>query len=376
MRKLRILHVVYRMNRGGVETWLMHLLKRIDRSRFQIDFVSHADTPGEYDGEIRSLGSRIYSCCHPANFARHRREFRRILSNHGPFDVVHSHDPMWDGVAMNIARRAGVPVRIVHSHNDIRQYLPGNPLKRAYMHYAIRQGRSNATNGFACSGVAAASYFGEKWAKDPRWRIFYCGEDFSPFSEPVDRDEIRKQLGLPADAIVIGHVGSFRSDQKNHALILRIARELTLNEPSIRFLLIGEGALRPEMQRQAVESGLGESVIFAGSRNDVPGIMLGAMDLFLFPSKYEGLGLVAVEAQAAGLPCVFSRAVPAEAVVVPELVQYVSLDRPPEEWARVIREHFRSTRSCSRPEALARVEASLFNIGRGLANLEKIYSGQ
>jgi glycosyltransferase involved in cell wall biosynthesis len=363
------------MNRGGVETWLMHLLRNIDRSRFKMDFLTHADAPGDYDEEIRSLGSQILSCCHPANLLRHRREFRDILTLHGPYDVVHSHDPNWDGVAMSISSKMGVTVRIIHCHTDIERYLPENLVKRLYLRYSMKRANLYATNGLACSKISAASYFGSRWEGDNRRRVYYCGEDFSPFHLRVDPATVRKGLGFPHDAIVLGNVGSFRNEHKNHAFILQITRELSRIDNRFRVLLVGEGPLRCKFEQQAFELGIAEIVQFTGSRDDVPQLMLGAMDLFLFPSRYEGLPLVAIEAQAAGLPCIFSRAVPQEAVVVPELVKYVSLESPPAEWARIIIEHLNSNRSFNRDEALDRVEGSAFNIRTGMTALERTYEG-
>ena len=299
----RILHVVGGMNRGGIETWLMHVLRNIDRSRFQNDFLVHTEQRCAYDDELLSLGSRLLPCpfAHqPLAYASH---FRSLVAENGPYDVVHSHVHYFNGFVLRLAKAAGVPQRIAHSHND-----PGfaeahrGILRRGYTFLGSRWIQHYATRGAAASRRAAASLFGENWQRNSRWRTLSYAIDLTPFERRIDRAEVCGELGVPPDAFLIGHAGRF-VPQKNHPLVLQIARSLiTGNRPDTHLVLLGDGPLRPEIERQATELGIGHAVHFLGVRADVPRIMLGAMDLFLFPSHFEGLGLVAVEAQAAGLP--------------------------------------------------------------------------
>lgn len=353
----------------------MHVLRNIDRQCYHIDFVAFSEKSGDFDKEIKSLGSQIFRCASPASPLRHRREFRAMLEQFGPFDVVHSHGVTWSGSVLDIAKRLGVPIRIAHSHNDIRQSLPKDIVKRIYTKWSIRKSKECATNGLACSRMAAASYFGKDWESDPRWNVYYCGEDFAPFREKIDARAIRESLRLPEDASVIGHVGSFRNHQKNHRFLLSVAREVINLCENTYFLLVGDGALRLDIEKEARLAGLGERMRFVGMRSDVPRLMLGAMDAFLFPSLYEGLGLVMVEAQAAGLPCVCSDVIPEEANVVPSLVMRMSLTQPAIDWAHAIVDMRKSNQLPSRKEALKRVEGSSFNISTTLGTLERIYSG-
>ncbi len=113
-KPIRVLHVVGGMNRAGTETWLMHLLRNIDREHYRMDFLVHAAQPFEYAEEIEALGARVIPCLHPTKPWRYARNFMRILKELGPYEVVHSHVHHFTGLPLYLARRAGVPVRIAH----------------------------------------------------------------------------------------------------------------------------------------------------------------------------------------------------------------------------------------------------------------------
>jgi glycosyltransferase involved in cell wall biosynthesis len=161
--------------------------------------------------------------------------------------------------------------------------------------------RDAATIGLAASAQAAEDLFGNRWRDDPRWRVLSYGIDLTPFAASPQRDRVRAGWGLERDAVVLGHVGRFEP-QKNHAFLLEILAAARRIDPRVRPLLMGDGPLRPWVERRAAELGL--RAVFTGSRGDVPRLMLGAMDAFVFPSRFEGLGLAMVEAQAAGLPVI------------------------------------------------------------------------
>jgi glycosyltransferase involved in cell wall biosynthesis len=230
----------------------------------------------------------------------------------------------------------------------------------------------HATLGLGASRKALASLFGPVWETDPRWRVFYCSIDLTPFQSLIDSVAVRTELGIPADGFVIGHVGRFY-EQKNHLFLVDIAAEIAKREPRMRLLLVGDGTLRPNIEQKVAEMGLTDHVIFAGTRLDVPRLMLGAMDVFLFPSLYEGLGLVLIEAQVAGLPCIFSDVVPAEADVVKPLMRRLFLSQPASAWAEVILATSETGPGITQAEALMLVEQSSFNIRTTIKDLEKLY---
>ncbi|MBN1587260.1 MAG: glycosyltransferase family 1 protein [Candidatus Omnitrophica bacterium] len=367
---IRILHIVGGMNTGGVETWLMHVLRHIDRTRFQLDFMVHTEEPCFYDEEIRSLGSRILPCMHPKRPLQYAANFRRILKEHGPYDGVHSHVHHFSGFTLLLARLFGVRQRIAHSHNDISVKESGaGPLRRFYLATTEWLIERSATVGLACSELAAASLFGLKWKNDPRWKVLYCGIDLEPFKAPVDRAEVRTELGLPLDAFVLGHVGGFR-EAKNHEFLLDIFAQVAKRESKAWLLLVGEGSLRKKIEQKAQRLGLEDKVIFAGVRADIPRLMKGAMDVFVFPSRWEGLGLVLVEAQAAGLRCAISDVIPAEVVIIPQLVCRLSLSGL-ENWAQQVTNGEWLSEQVSKSQLL--VENSKFNIRVSLDGLCAAY---
>jgi glycosyltransferase involved in cell wall biosynthesis len=237
--------------------------------------------------------------------------------------------------------------------------------KRWIAHYA--------SLGLGCSHKAVANLFGLDWHSDPRWQILYYGINLNPLRERIDPVALRSELGIPSDAFVIGHVGRF-AEQKNHLFLLEIAAEVAKHEPKIVLLLVGEGSLRPDIEQKVLQLGLIDRVIFAGNRSDVPHLMRGFMDVFLFPTLHEGLGLVLIEAQAAGLPCIFSNVVTEEVDVFQPLRRRISLARSAFVWAEAVMATREATSAIKQLETLSLIERSPFNIQTGIANLEKIYT--
>lgn len=368
---LRVLHVVGGLNRGGVETWLVHLIRRADRSRLAMDFLVHADEPCAYDAEVLSAGARIIHCPRRP-VANHLRRLWRAIRPTQPYDVVHSHVHAYSGWVLSVAALAGVPVRIVHSHLDTHVGDgAATPLRRAYLLAMGRLISRHATAGFAASGEAGKALFGQAWGADPRWSVLRCAIDTKAFEAPP-RPALRAELGIRKDAIVIGHVGRF-AEMKNHAFLVNIAQELAPLEPAAHFLLVGDGPLRGAIEKRVGEAGLASRFTFAGLRGDVPALMTGVMDAFVLPSLFEGLPLVAIEAQAAGLPCLVSDTVSPESSVVDGLFSQESLHSPAKTWAMRILRSLRMRTAEEKRRALCAVNASPFEIGGNLQFLHRTY---
>ena len=215
--------------------------------------------------------------------------------------------------------------------------------------------RAFATRGLAVSAEAACDLFSSRWqARQDKWQLQHLGIDLSQFEIEVDTAQVRQSLGIAPDAFVIGHVGRF-CEAKNHNFLVEIAREVVKVESRSIFLLVGDGFLRATIEEKVQDYGLTEYFIFAGLRSDVSTLMKGAMNVFLFPSLYEGLPVTLLEAQAAGLSCLISNVISPEADAVSGLITRVSLDQTPRQWSSRLLE----LRSRQHPIPLNRVANEL-----------------
>jgi glycosyltransferase involved in cell wall biosynthesis len=359
------------MGRGGLETWLMNVLRRIDRKRYKMDFLVQTEEKRAYDDEILSLGSRILRIragkLRPS-YILFLRDFRSILERCGPYDVVHAHDSLRYGTLLREAAKAGVPVRIMHSHSI--QVYNKRIIKWPFHLVSSRCMHKYATVGLGCSRDACASMFGKNWSKDPRYRALYYGIDLKAYKDKKDGISVRKEFGIPRDFLVIGHIGRFALS-KNHDFIVDIARELIQQRDDVRFLLVGNGSEKARIEQRINEMKLTDYFIFAGLRSDVPR-MLSAMDVFVMPSIYEGLGIVLLEAQAKGLPCLMTHSLPSDVNVVKELCHRLSLGEGPRSWANKL---VKLCRNCKVDpvEAYNIVKASHFNIDVSVHELTEVY---
>jgi glycosyltransferase involved in cell wall biosynthesis len=371
---IRVLHVVYTLNRGGIETWLAQLARHLDRTAFQMDFLVHTPDPCDCEPEVIAHGCRVFRCPPPTNPFRHAWAALKVLRQYAPGGIVHSH-VTFSGYLLRLARWAGVRVRIAHSHSDVDGYRgKAHFLQRPFLALTNPLIRWDATAGLAASRPAAAALFGQRWESDTRWRVFHCGIDLSPFELPAESAQtVRAELGIPPGALVVGHVGRLVWE-KNHDFLLDVAAELVRREARAHLLLVGDGPLRQAVQEKMARLGLDGRVTFALLRSDVPRLLRGAVDVFTLPSHSEGLPLAGLEAQAAGLPCVWSDAITAEVDVVSELVRRLPLAAGAPAWADAILES--ATRRLSPGEALAAVRESTFNIVTGVRALERFYRQQ
>jgi glycosyltransferase involved in cell wall biosynthesis len=249
----------------------------------------------------------------------------------GPYDCIHSHVHRFSGYILTLARLAGVPVRVAHSHtadkeSDNRHFYP------FVMSILMDIG---ATAGLGVSEKATRALFGENWKVDPRWRVSHLGIDLEPFCCPVDSRSIRAEFGIPEHAIVVGHVGGF-VPMKNHSFILEVAQQVCAANPEALFVFVGDGPLRKAMEIKAENLGIARHTRFIGVRNDVVRILKGLIDLFLFPSLYEGFPVALMEAQAAGLRCFVADTISTEIDICPELITRLSLADGAYRWAESI----------------------------------------
>lgn len=371
-RPLRVLHVIGSMDRGGAETWLVHTLRHVNRREVAMDFLAHHDRPGAYDSEITSHGARVFVCTGHRNLLRQIYGLWHLQRLFGPYQVVHSHVDYYGGIVCLLTRLLGVRARIVHSHSDTSVVDNAARLpRRLYIYLMKRLIQWFSTAGLATSESAASLMFGVGWSMDPRWRVLPACIDLSPFHEPAFRKRIRDEFSIPDGGIVLGHVGRF-VDEKNHKFLIQVAHRLAARDARAKFILVGSGPTRGEAERQICQLGLKDRFILLEPRDDIPRLMSGVFDFFLFPSLYEGLGLALVEAQAAGLRCFVSTALPPEGIVAHPLVCKIPLAEGPDAWAERISKDFDSPAPLTQEEALALV-ARTFDIRRNTDQLTEFY---
>ena len=291
-----------------------------------------------YDDEVFSRGGRVFYFDTSKDVTSN---LRRILHEDGPFQVVHSHVFFYSGLIITEAKKAGVPIRIAHAHNA----YTGE--SRSVLRLVYERGmqlliRANATHMLGCSEKACRYVFGDKIMKDSRAAVMPDGIDCDRFSfNPEIRQQVRKEYGLDS-RFVVGHVGHFNS-AKNHEKILSVFAELCRHRDDAALLLVGDGELEQYVRNRTDELGLTDKVIFAGAHRDVERFYQ-AMDVFIFPSRYEGFGMALIEAQTSGLACIASDVVPLNTKVCDSVV-FLPLDSPDSVWANALRNNTTQDRS-------------------------------
>ncbi|WP_338036897.1 glycosyltransferase family 1 protein [Metabacillus litoralis] len=315
------------MNRGGLETMLMNYYRQIDKEKIQFDFMVHREERGHYDVEIESLGGRIFRMpqIRPGNYQKYFRLLNQFFTEHKEFKVVHAHNNENSSFVLRTAKQFGVPCRIAHSHlSDL-----GIDLKLPFRMYARSVMKDQPTDFFACSKNAGKWLFGEQ--KEVTVLNNAVNVKEFKYNEKL-RMTMRRKLNIDGQ-LVIGHIGRFNK-QKNHEFLLDIFNLVLDKKPDSILVLVGDGHLRTEIERKAERLNISSKIKFLGVREDISELMQ-AMDVFLFPSLFEGLPVVLVEAQAAGLNCIVSDSITSETNLTGR-VQYVSLNDSQEKWAEKI----------------------------------------
>jgi glycosyltransferase involved in cell wall biosynthesis len=368
-RPLKILHTLGALNPGGVQVWLLSLLKALDTKKFQFDFCTLGSEAGSYAPEVQRHGAVVYRCPQFPIYSLGRR-FRNVLRE-GRYDAVHSHVHLFSGALLRWAQAEQVPVRIAHSHASYDDNSD-RPLRRYYR--ALMQGwiQRFCTHGLAASEIAGKELFSELWERDQRFRVLHYSVDLTCFQSPFNKDEIRKELGIPVYAPVVGHVGRCVK-AKNHPFALNIAVEVLKLRPDIHFLFVGDGPLKAKIEEQSRAMRISPNVHFSGTRHDIHRLMRGCMDAFVFPSLWEGLPLAVLEAQAAGLRCVISNNITDEVVIVPDQVVRLPLTFGAGKWATTAIEAVNRGRFHTQA-AVKFMQETDFTIEHGLSLLLDIYS--
>lgn len=361
---IRILHVLGGLDRGGAETMVMNLYRAIDRTQVQFDFIIHTDKHQAYYDEILALGGKIYSfpVFNGKNFFAIRKLWKNFFKVHPEYRILHSHVRSYASLYLPIAKKAGLKT-IIHSHSTSNGKGFASIVKWI-MQYPLR---FQADHFFGCSKEAGEWLFGKKVVNSDKYHILQNAIDTKLYKfNPETRERYRKELSL-GDKKTFIHVGRFHP-AKNHPFLLNVFAEIHKRDANTVLLLVGDGELRPAIEKQIAELGIQDSVKLLGSRSDVPNL-LQAADCFLFPSVWEGFGMVAVEAQAAGLPCVCSTGIPKSVAVVPNMSEFLPTTDV-NAWADKSLRMNRPTM-----DVLKYIDDAGFDISETFANLVSFYQG-
>lgn len=330
---IRILHLLPgNMNMGGIESYLMNIYRNIDRKKIQFDFIVHTEEENYYEKEIKELGGKCYRLPIKAkNIKKYEKELEELLKKHKEYKTIHIHATYaFSKVEARVAKKSGIKNVIFHSHNTnaickrkIIHYIYKNKIDK-YIDYPI-----------ACSMAAAKWMYNGKILKKQKYTIWNNTIDASYFAYQEEiRNKIRKKYKINKNTLLVGNVGRL-SYQKNPERVISIFNEIKKqNQDSVLFIL-GDGEKKEKLKRQIRKLEIEDSVFLLGNVDHVEAYMQ-AFDIFLFPTRYEGLGIVLIEAQAAGLKCFTSATVVPIETKITDLITYIDLKKNDSYWSRKI----------------------------------------
>lgn len=366
---IRVLQVVGRMDRGGIETMIMNLYRHIDRSKVQFDFLAHYGREAAYNNEIRALGGRIYEM--PAlkddthvyywRLFSYIKALHRFFKGHPEYKVLHGHMTNTASIYMPIAKKYGVTCRIAHSHNTRGKAGILGLVTDILQRFITR----SATDYFACSEAAKHWFYPEKLISAGKVHVLANAVDAERFRFNADkRRVVRDELNL-GESLVIICVARFRPE-KNQTFLIDILKEMLEVRQDVVFVFAGEGPCEDDVKVKAKEYGVEEYTRFLGMRTDIPDVLCAA-DAFVLPSFWEGLPLTAIEAQASGLHCVVSDTLSQELNAL-GMVKYVSGDNL-DAWVEALFE----AGAQERKDTYNEIIASGYDINTTVPWLQKFY---
>ena len=330
----RILQVVGGMNRAGAETFLMNVYRKLDRTKFQFDFLVYTDKKQDYEDEIIELGGRVIHMPCRAGFGMIKsiRKIKRIIREYGPYVAVHAHTLHNIAFVLLAVKGCGDVKCIAHSHST-QNVLRASYLKKLYERWSLRIIRKKSKYCLACGEEAGDYLFGERFRREGI--IIRNGVDVGKYfcAEPIAMEE-KRELGISSNELIIGSIARF-CFIKNHAFMIEIAKQLRQRGIAFKMLLIGQGELQQEIAEKINAEGLDSTVLLLGIREDIPQL-LKTMDVFLLPSLFEGNPVTLVEAQASGLPCVISDTITEKIDMGLGLISRLSLDGDINIWVEEI----------------------------------------
>lgn len=324
---IRILQSVNIMDRAGLETMLMNYYKNMDHSKIQFDFLTHRSEIGAYENEIKEMGGRVYHAprLYPQNYPQYFKYMKKFFEEHPEYKIIHSHIDSMSYFPLLAAQKSGIPIRIGHSHNSKLD----RDLKYPIKYFALKRMPKVANVYFSCGKLAGKFMWGNQIFK-----VIHNAIDLTKFEFNRSlRDQIRDKLNISDDTFVIGHVGRFNK-VKNQLFLLDIFHEIVRKNDNSVMIFVGKGEDEDKIRNKIHDLKLDGKVIVLVDRADVYELYQ-VFDIFVMPSLFEGLPVVGVEAQANGLPCIFSENVSDEVLLTNNAERY-SLTSNAKEWANKI----------------------------------------
>ena len=361
---IRIAHIMGKWLGGGVESVVMNYYRNIDRNKVQFDFICDEDSKYIPTDEIESLGGKVILIPPYQKPFKYHKELKKVLKE-GNYKIVHSHISTMSFFSLWAAKSAKVPVRIVHAHSTTnKQEKKKNLMKQVLRPFS----KVFANRYFCCSELAGRWLFGNKTYNQGKVYLLNNAIDVDKFkyNEKV-RKAKRKELNIKDKDLVIGHIGRFVK-QKNHEFLIDIFNEIHKQNKNAILLLAGDGPLKEKTKNKVKELELEKNVQFLGQRNDA-NELYQAFDAFVLPSLYEGLPVVGVEAQTAGLPCFFSTDMTKETKVL-DSTKFIELSKSPKEWADII---IKELNNFKRKDMTKKINNNNFNIKNEANKLKKYY---
>jgi glycosyltransferase involved in cell wall biosynthesis len=361
--KIRILVYGLTANKGGVESFILNYVKNIPCVKLRFDFICSYQTPVYYK-DISGISENIFIVPGRRKYFAYRKNMKTILSeNH--YDIVWCNQcSLSDILVLKLAKKAGVRCGIMHAHNSkVMSKIPVDIILHYINKYVIKK---YANRFFACSRAAAQFFYTGDIIDSPRFKIINNAIDTEKFvfNESI-RNEKRKELGIQ-NKFVIGNIGRFHF-QKNHEFLVRVFYEIQRQREDAVLLLVGSGALERKIVRMAESLGLKSKIIFLGQRDDISD-MLSSMDVFVLPSRFEGLPMVLVEAQASSVKSFVSTAITRESAIN-ETVAFIDLKKGPLFWAKMILDGDTNTRY----DRSLEMKNACYDIKTEALKLEKIF---
>lgn len=368
IKEKKILHVIGKRPKGGIGTFLRNMHMGIDSSKIKFDYLINAspDEQGDFDKAVKGFGGDVFYLpeLKYRNTINYIKKLNEFFKYHNEYDIVHLHTANIGVFTFAFALKYGIKYRILHSHNTKYSDKKLNSIRNYFLQLPVKK---MANIFFACSEKAGEFLFGNKNFDPKKMFIAKNAIDADVFRfDEIKRINKRNEMNLQ-NKIVIGHVGRF-NPQKNHSFIIDIFKELHLQNGNYYLILIGDGELKDQMIEKVKRENLMDSVVFLGNRNDIDEL-LQVMDLFLMPSLFEGLPLVGIEVQAAGLPCIMADSITDE-LKITDYIDFVSLSESSGHWSQVISEKL----NMKRRDTYEEIVNAGYDIKNAAKKLEDFYS--